>query len=307
MVQSLREALPIAKSQKRTIILNFTGKEWCPACIYLRTKIFASDEFIKAAGDKYVEAEVIFPRLPEAVRALGQGKMAANERLLNEYHITSGFPTMVLHDEAGLPFAVIVGARRTPAEFLKELDDAQALRAKRDAAFAKAADLQGIERAKLLVEGLNALPVNCRSRYDAVVNEINAADPENTLGYKDVLLAPKLYAEQIEKLTRLMQSFTNHTDEKELRSQLEALRQFRDTTPNLQPEVDQMLWCATADVHALLREYEQMTECTRKAIQAAPDSERAPRLRINLQYMEEKILPHAQELRDAAEKNKQGK
>ncbi len=289
VVQSLQEAIPIAKEQKRCIILNFTGKEWCPACIHLRTKIFASEEFQTAAGDKYVEAEVIFPRNPDAVQALGQEKLAANEHLLNEYHITSGLPTMVLHDEDGLPFAVVIGTRRTPAEFLKVLEEAQAVRVKRDAAFAKAAGLQGMERAKVLADALNALPANCRGKYVTEVNEINAADPDNTLGFRDVLAAPKLYAEQMDKFNRLMQSFTLHNKPEELRSQIVTLRDFYHSTPSLRPEVAQLIWRAMSDAHALLREFDQMIECTRKALEAAPDSELAPRLRTNLQYMEKNI------------------
>ena len=51
---NVEAALPIAQKEGRDIMLEFTGKEWCPPCIHLRTKIMETAEFEKAVGDKYV-------------------------------------------------------------------------------------------------------------------------------------------------------------------------------------------------------------------------------------------------------------
>lgn len=295
VVSSMQEALPVAQAENRTILLNFTGKEWCPACIHLRTKIFASEEFKAKDGDKYIQVEVIFPRLPEAVEALGKEQMSANEELLNEYHITTGMPTIVMHDEKGLPFAVVVGARKEPAEYMAALAEAQQLRVKRDAAFAKAAGLQGMERAAALAEGLNALPENCRDKYPDTVNEINALDPQNTLGYKNVLIAPKLYAAQVKAYYELVDTFVGHMTPEDLVKQEKLMQDFIDNTPDLQPEVAQMAWRTKADTYAFMRNYKAMAEATRKAIDAAPNSKVAPRLKSNLQYFETNILPNLDE------------
>lgn len=295
VVSSMSEALPVAQKEHRTILLNFTGKEWCPACIHLRTKIFASEEFKAQAGDRYIQAEIIFPRLPEAVEALGKEQMSKNEELLNEYHITTGMPTIVMHDEQGFPFAVVVGARKTPAEYMAALEEAQQLRTVRDAAFAKAATLQGAERAAALAEALNALPANCRDKYPDTVNEINALDPENTLGYKNVLIAPKLYAQQVKAFYALIDTFVGHMTPADLEHQSQIMQEFIDNTPDLQPEVAQMAWRAKADTYAFQRNYKMMAEATRKAIDAAPDSKTAPRLRKNLEYFETNILPNLDE------------
>ncbi|MBR5186283.1 MAG: thioredoxin family protein [Akkermansia sp.] len=179
---NVEAALPIAKEQGRDIMLEFTGKEWCPPCIHLRTKIMETPEFEKAVGDKYVLVEVIFPRLPSAVAAIPKEQRNANEQLLVHHRIETGLPTVLLLDEKGLPYAQVAGARRTTAEYLKELDAAAAVRAARDAAFARAAGLKGMERATALVEGLNAIPENCRDKYVDIVNEINELDPQNTPG-----------------------------------------------------------------------------------------------------------------------------
>lgn len=295
VVSSMQEALPVAQAEKRTILLNFTGKEWCPACIHLRTKIFASEAFKAKDGDKYIEVEIVFPRLPEAVEALGKDKIDANEQLLNEYHITTGMPTIVMHDEKGLPFALVVGARKTPEDYMAALAEAQQLRVKRDAAMDKAAGLQGTERAAALAEALNALPANCRDKYVDVVNEINSLDPENKLGYKNVLIAPKLYAQQVKAYYELVETFVGHMTPEDLEKQEKAMQDFIDNTPDLQPEVAQMAWRTKSDTYAFMRKYTEMAAATRKAIECAPDSKVVPRLKANLQYFETTILPNLDE------------
>ena len=49
---NVEAALPIAQKEGRDIMLEFTGKEWCPPCIRLRTKIMETAEIEKAVGDK---------------------------------------------------------------------------------------------------------------------------------------------------------------------------------------------------------------------------------------------------------------
>lgn len=291
VMDSLEGALPVAKREGRTIILNFTGKEWCPACIHLRTKIFASEEFKNQAGDRYVEVEVVFPRQPGAVKALGEEKLHDNERMLNEYHITSGFPTMVLHDGDGLPFAVVVGSRRTPAELIAAFEEAQQVREQRNTLLARAEGKQGMERAEALAEAMRVVPENLRFKYTDIVNEINALDPENTLGFKDVVEAPKLYVQQIESLHQLTRGFVGHLAPEELQEQAQKVQDFIQNTPNLQPEVAQLAWRVKSEIHALRREYEQMAADMQRAVDAAPNSNLAPRLRANIEHYEKIIRP----------------
>ena len=291
VADSLEGALSVAKREGRTILLTFTGKEWCPACIHLRTKIFASEEFKDQAGDRYVGVEVIFPRQPEAVKALGEEKLRDNEQMLNEYHITSGFPTMVLHDENGLPFATVVGTRRTPAEFIAALEKAQKVRKQRDTLLARADGKQGMERAKALAEAMRVVPENLRFKYTDIVNEINALDPENTLGFKNVLVAPKLYAQQLEALYQLTQGFVGHLTPEEQQMQVQRVQDFIQNTPDLQPEVAQLAWRIKSEIHALRREYEQMAADMQRAVDAAPNSDLAPRLRASIEHYEKNIRP----------------
>lgn len=283
-------AMPIARSEGRDIMLEFTGKEWCPPCIHLRTKILETPEFEKAAGDKYVLVEVIFPRLPSAVAAIPEAQRNANEKLLAHHRIETGLPTVLLLDAEGYPYAQVAGARRTTAEYLKALEAAAAVRVKRDSAFARAEGLQGLERAAALAEGLNAIPENCRDKYPDVVNEINALDPENTLGYARVLTRHANYQKQDAELKAIFATMRGMPDAARLATNEKVLTEFLQR-PDLEPEIAQLAWRALGDTYAFQRKYMDVYKCYKEALNQAPDSRLAPRLRNALQHYETNILP----------------
>lgn len=282
--------MPLAKEQGRDIMLEFTGKEWCPPCIHLRTKILETAEFEQAVGDKYVLVEVIFPRLPSAVAAIPEARRNANEKLLAHHRIETGLPTVLLLDAEGYPYAQVAGARRTTADYLKALDEAAAVRAKRDAAFARAEGLQGLERAAALAEGLNAIPENCRDKYPAQVNEINALDPENTLGYAGVLTRYANYQKQDAELKAIFASMRGTPDSTKLERNEKVLTEFLQRK-DLEPEIAQLAWRALGDTYAFQRKYLDVYKCYKEALDKAPDSRLAPRLRNAIQHYEQNILP----------------
>ncbi len=287
---SVEAAMPLAKEQGCDIMLEFTGREWCPPCIHLRTKILETAEFEQAAGGKYVLVEVVFPRLPAAVAAIPEAQRNANEKLLAYHRIETGLPTVLLLDAEGYPYAQVAGARRTTAEYLEALEAAAAVRVVRDAAFAKARGLQGLERAAALAEGLNAIPENCRDKYPDVVNEINALDPQNTLGYARVLTRHANYQRQEAAFREIMQKMRGRLTAENL-SAAEQMLQLYLQTPDLEPELAQMAWRSLGDIYALQRRYTDVYTAYKKALDAAPDSRVAPRLRSAVQHYEQNILP----------------
>ena len=282
--------MPLAKEQGRDIMLEFTGKEWCPPCIHLRTKILETAEFEQAVGDKYVLVEVVFPRLPAAVAAIPEEQRNANEKLLAHHRIETGLPTVLLLDAEGYPYAQVAGARRTTAEYLKALEAAAAVREVRDAAFEKALGLQGLERAAALAEGLNAIPENCRDKYPDVVNEINALDPQNTLGYARVLTRYANYRAQENQLKEILERSRGHFSVSDLETAAAELTRYL-ATPELEPELAQVAWRALGDTYAFQRRYKDVYAAYKKAYEAAPDSRLAPRLLDAVQHYERNILP----------------
>ncbi len=287
---SVESAMPLAKEQGRDIMLEFTGKEWCPPCIHLRTKIMETAEFEQAVGDKYVLVEVIFPRLPSAVAAIPEEQRNANEKLLTHHRIETGLPTVLLLDAEGYPYAQVAGARRTTADYLKALDEAASVRTKRDAAFARAEGLQGLERAAALAEGLNAIPENCRDKYPEQVKEINALDPENTLGYAGVLTRYANYQKQDAELKAIVDSMRGTPDAANLARSESVLKEFLQRK-DLEPEIAQLAWRTLGDTYAFQRRYREVYAAYKKAYDCAPKSRIAPRLEKAIQHYEKNIFP----------------
>lgn len=283
-------AQQLAVAEGRDILLEFTGKEWCPPCIHLRTKILETAEFEKAVGEKYVLVEVVFPRLPEAVAAMPESQRNANEKLLAHHHIETGLPTVLLLDAAGRPYAQVAGARPTTAEYLKALEEAAAVRTVRDAAFAHAESLQGLERAAALAEGLNAVPPHCRDKYPEVVNEINRLDPQNTLGYARVLTRYANLEKQNAELKEIFDRTRGHIRPEEIKQLQVELQKFLQKS-DLEPEPAQYAWRSLGDTFAFQRRYHDVYACYKRAYETAPDSRIARRLQDAIQHYEKNILP----------------
>ncbi len=294
--QALPEAanLDAAKAQaaqeKRDIMVDFTGTDWCTACIHLRTKIIDSAAFDKAYGERFVLVSVDFPRTPELVARIPDEEKRRRENLLTSYRI-EGLPGVVLMDAKGQPYEIINGARRTPEEYMPLVAAGLEKRALRDAAFAKAAGLSGMEQAKALAEGLMALPVACRDKYVAEIDIINAADSANTLGFKDLGSSAVSRIQQTEQLRDMISGFRGKLDTESLKTCIEMLNTFL-AQPGLHPEIRQEALSAIGDSYALMRDYKNMYAYYKKALEAAPDSRAARRIRANVENFEQNVLPH---------------
>ena len=286
---TMEAALTQAAEQKKDIFVDFTGTDWCTACIHLRNKIVESDLFEKTYGDKYILVSVDFPRSPQLVAQIPDDEKRRRENLLTSYRI-EGLPGVVLMDGKGMPYEIINGARRTPEDYIPLMEAGVQKRAARDAAFAKAATLSGMEKAKALAEGLMVLPVPCRDKYVAEIDAINAIDTDNTLGFKGLGSETVVRVKQVEELNDLLGAFRGKLDAASLKESIIKLENHLNT-PDLLPEVRQGALSAMGDSYALLGDYMKMYECYKAALEAAPDSRAAKRIRGNVENFEQNVLP----------------
>lgn len=96
------KALEKAGKSGQPVLVDFTGSDWCPGCIYLRKNIFDTDAFAKYAEDNnFMLVELDFPRT--------EGKMPPeqlkfHEELMRRYGI-SVFPSVLLMEGNGAPYA----------------------------------------------------------------------------------------------------------------------------------------------------------------------------------------------------------
>lgn len=280
-------ALSLAKKNNAVVMMNFTGTDWCTACIHLKEKVLSTDEFARVYGGKIVMTAVDFPRLPELRAKISKAESRRREELLNSYKI-KGLPTAVLLDAGGLPFAIITGSRPTPAEYMKVIDEALKTRSARDEAFSKASALRGMERAKALAAALRLLPEACRGKYTAVVKEINLLDPGNTLGFRDLLGKSEAYIKQMNDFRAIADTFRGHFDKVSLQEDIKKLEEFLKT-PGLEPDVRQLALRSIGDSYAFMRDDNGMLKAYKEALEASPKTKLADNLRSMIEYTNKRI------------------
>lgn len=293
------EALSAAREQKRAVMVDFTGTDWCPACIHLRHKVIDTPAFEQALGNQLVLVSVDFPRTPALKEKITPEQWEEREEMLRSYNI-EGLPAVVLMDAEGLPFALIEGARRTPEDYIPLVQKALKVREARDAVLAGADKLTGMERARALVRALELLPEVCRDKYRALIEEINRLDTDNSLGYRDLVRLSERRIQQMKAFRELTDTFVGKFKPEELRDAISRLDAFL-AQENLIPEIRQQALIAKADSYAFLRDYRKQLDTLKKALEATLGKDASPqdstltraerRLRMNIEQLEKYIIP----------------
>ena len=106
-----------AKANKKLLLLDFTGSDWCGWCIRLRREVFSKPEFQEYADKNLVLMEVDFPRGKEQTRDLRQ----QNQNLAMQYEI-QGFPTIIVLNGEGKKVGELGYMQGGPAAFISELE-----------------------------------------------------------------------------------------------------------------------------------------------------------------------------------------
>jgi len=113
----LPKAQSTAKEQKKFVLMDFTGSDWCPPCKALHKNVLTSKEFEDFAKDNLVLVLVDFPN----GKKLPADQKKANDALAQKYSIT-GFPTVIVLDGAGKEVSKEVGySGESAKEFVTKL------------------------------------------------------------------------------------------------------------------------------------------------------------------------------------------
>jgi protein disulfide-isomerase len=91
-----KAALEKAKADRKHVLLDFTGSDWCPWCIRLEKEVFSQPEFKAYAATAFVLVKLDFPQRTPQPAAL----KAQNEALSRQYGI-EGFPTILILNPDG--------------------------------------------------------------------------------------------------------------------------------------------------------------------------------------------------------------
>ncbi len=170
----LPTALAKAKAEKKLVLIDFTGSDWCSACIRLRRTVLDTPEFRQYAADSFVLMEVDLPQRQDFDPTL----RAKNEKIAEQYHI-AGYPTVIVLNHKGEVMGGFEGAIPME-EAIKKLDEAVIAEH-----LISIANMQsGVLRARTLMQAYNAFPT---SKSFAVARErlradIMQSDPGNVTG-----------------------------------------------------------------------------------------------------------------------------
>lgn len=275
-------ALDKAAADGRTVLMEFTGSDWCPPCIHLRTKVFPTPEFESYAGEKnLVLIELDFPR---DARKLTREQAAINESWRAKYDINS-FPTILLLDGDGAPYVQLTGAAPNVEGYLSRLSAAMEKKASIEASLAAARQLSGIERARALAAVLDELPAAWRTLHRSALEDIIAHDAEDTLGYKRLITENQMMAAQKKELEALYDRHRGNTDISTMDAAVADAQKMLERE-DLLPEIRLHLNKFLCDTYAMHGDLANTHKYMKAAIDAAPDSKAAAHLRPWLENLE---------------------
>ena len=111
------KALAKAKEDKKPVMVEFTGSDWCPPCIMMQKKVFSQKEFLTKASEKFILVKIDIPNSDPELKK-------KNSKVLDKYKV-QGVPTVILFGEDGKEFYRFTASTYPDvSKFLAHLDEA---------------------------------------------------------------------------------------------------------------------------------------------------------------------------------------
>lgn len=289
-----------AKKKNVDILMDFTGSDWCGWCIKLHKEVFDTPEFQKEIGKHFVLLELDFPQKKKLAPEL----VKQNEQLQAAFAI-EGFPSIVLVDHEGKPFAQTGYQPGGAEKYLAHLGELKQKKVARDAEMTKAGKLKGVEKAKALVAALDTLDKGHRSHYADLMDQICELDADNKAGLKE-----KIAQEQAEMAgAAKVRTFEGEVRGFFMKKDFKGASDFADKfVTDERPEGENLQSVLYIKSMALANasDFKAAATAAQKAIDAAPKSERADQLR-NVIKQFEKMADEAGKEKDSGKGKDGGK
>lgn len=171
-----------AVEEKKDLLIDFTGSDWCGWCIKLDKEVFSQEPFKAGVKDKFILVSLDYPKDKSK---LDDATQAQNKELQQKFAVR-GFPTVLLCDASGKPYAKTGYQEGGPEKYVASLNEFLSKKAVRDQAFAAAAKAEGTAKAKQLVAALQTMELEddaVTRFYGDVIEQIKAADPKDESGF----------------------------------------------------------------------------------------------------------------------------
>lgn len=187
-------AVKQAKAEKKDLLVDFTGSDWCGWCIRLKSEVFDHATFSEAVTKDYVLVSLDYPRSKPAIDKVPNPER--NAALQSQYKI-SGYPTILLMTADGDVYAQTGYQAGGPAKYVEHLNKLRAsgrsaVQLKLD--YEKATPEQKEAAWLKLVAHVDAAPKLdlVIARLVPIVREGLTSDPANAKGHKRAAIAALL-------------------------------------------------------------------------------------------------------------------
>lgn len=173
-----------AEREGKLLLVEFTGSDWCGACMQMHRSVLDKPEFAAGIRHGFIPVYLDYPRKTEQPIELKK----QNCELARRFAI-QGFPTLLVLTPSGELCGGFAGCRTRVQDVLNILGEAQHAARK----LKEAATLPPKERLAILADLYRSLPEALRPSAAALRKEIATLDPQDTAGIarEEAVLAEK--------------------------------------------------------------------------------------------------------------------
>ncbi|MCB9877647.1 MAG: thioredoxin family protein [Planctomycetes bacterium] len=119
-------ALKQAKKEKKLVMADFTGSDWCGWCIKLKDEVFSTAEFQEWAKEHVVLLELDYPKNKPQSKELKE----QNAKLQKEFSIR-GYPTVLFLDSKGKQVAQTGYVKGGPEAWIADAEQKLGIKSKK--------------------------------------------------------------------------------------------------------------------------------------------------------------------------------
>lgn len=253
-------ALRQARAEKKDLLINFTGSDWCVWCQRLAAEVFDTEEFKRQVTRNWVPVKLDFPR-----RLAQSPQVQARNRQLASRYGVEGYPTIFLADEEGRPYARMGYQPGGPATYLRDMENHRRTKERDWELLRRAERESGAARARLWDEFYTRRSAaGFVEFFQDLIERIIAADSRNEAGLRDKYLI-------VRDLEALKRGLNQNSRWPQVLSQLEELesRARRGNQTLLQQDV--LMVRAAIHLNAL-EDPAQARTTLQRVVQLDPDS-----------------------------------
>lgn len=262
------EAMQQAAAQKKGVMLEFTGSDWCGACIMQKKQALSLPKVQEGITAAFIPVELDFPRKKQQ----DEQTKAMLETYKKSYGIT-GFPTLVYTDAQGRPVHTVVGYAN-PDQVMKDAATAaEALKTQQALTEKLAGSLTDEQRRDALVQLLKTVPQSSiPTFYKPSLEELAKLDPKDASGIRAALNRKELLNTQREELADTFRQKNVHILAEQKPDEALSLMDGYLKKDGLLPEVKQAVLVQKVNLLMQQNRVNELEQPLKEAVALLPDS-----------------------------------